>query len=291
MTIRDALRQGTDLLEGASVLAPRLTAEVLLSYAMKRERVYFIAHPDQVLSTLEWLHYGRYLWQRMEGRPTQYITKRQEFYGREFAVSPAVLIPRPETEHLVEAVLSVIGDAADVVDVGTGSGAIAVTLSLEAQRPVVAVDISADALTVARGNARRLGAAVRFVQGDLLSSFAHASLDLVVSNPPYISEADEPGLMREVREHEPRLALIGGPRGTEVYDRLIGQAEQVLRPGGWLLLELGYDSAPFVSERLQRWTEVTLIPDYAGIVRVCRARLGYPIQEAAPSSESSAGSK
>src|SRR5579884_1787816 len=131
MTVQTALLQGTKLLEDGAVAAPRLTAEVLLAHAMRRDRVYLFAHPEQELAEVEWLHYGRYLHERMKGRPTQYITKRQEFYGREFGVTPAVLIPRPETEHVVEVALKRISPGAAVVDVGTGSGAIAVTLALE----------------------------------------------------------------------------------------------------------------------------------------------------------------
>ena len=131
MTLQTALIQGTQLLEEASAAVPRLTAEVLLSHALKCERVYLYAHPEQELREVEWIHYGRYLHERMQGKPTQYITKRQEFYSREFRVTPDVLIPRPETEHVVEVALAVARDAGRILDVGTGSGALAVTLQLE----------------------------------------------------------------------------------------------------------------------------------------------------------------
>src|ERR1041384_4614393 len=131
MTVQTALLQGTKLLEDAGIAVPRLTAEVLLSHALHRERVYLFAHPEQELAEVEWLHYGRYLHERMQGKPTQYITRRQEFYGRDFRVTPDVLIPRPETEHVVETALEVAKGAARVLDVGTGSGALAVTLRME----------------------------------------------------------------------------------------------------------------------------------------------------------------
>src|SRR3954451_18039582 len=131
MTVQTALLQGTDLLEEAGIAVPRLTSEVLLAHALRRERVYLFAHPEHVLADLEWLHYGRYLHERLKGKPTQYITGRQEFYGRDFRVTKDVLIPRPETEHLIEAALEVGRSARTVVDIGTGSGAIAVTLELE----------------------------------------------------------------------------------------------------------------------------------------------------------------
>src|SRR3984957_2851707 len=142
MTIKTALLQGVALLEDAAVPVPRLTAEVLLSHALKCDRVYLYAHPEQELREVEWLHYGRYLHERMKGKPTQYITKRQEFYGRDFRVTPDVLIPRPETEHVVEAAMARIQPGDLVVDVGTGSGAIAITLALETSARVFAIDIS-----------------------------------------------------------------------------------------------------------------------------------------------------
>src|SRR5215475_10697253 len=131
MTVRTALLQGTELLERAGIAVPRLTAEVLLAHAMRAQRVYLFAHPEQELTEIQWLHYGRYLHERPKGKPTQYITRTQEFYGREFRVSPDVLIPRPETEHVVEVALEVARDARRVLDIGTGSGALAATLRLE----------------------------------------------------------------------------------------------------------------------------------------------------------------
>src|SRR3954469_6114219 len=166
MTARTALLQGTALLEEAGIAVPQLTAEVLLAHALRRERVYLFAHPEHELAEVEWLHYGRYLHERLRGKPTQYITKKQEFYGREFRVTPDVLIPRPETELLVETIL---GRARGLtIDIGTGSGAIAVTLALETGAPVVATDLSDQALIVARHNAVALGAPVQFIETDLL---------------------------------------------------------------------------------------------------------------------------
>src|SRR5580704_14434925 len=162
MTIKTALLQGVALLEDAAVPVPRLTAEVLLSHAMRCERVYLFAHPERELSEVEWLHYGRYLHERLQGRPTQYVTGRQEFYGREFRVTADVLIPRPETEHVVEVAMSVAANAGRLLDVGTGSGALAVTLQLETGASVFATDISPAAITVAMRNAVALDATVSF---------------------------------------------------------------------------------------------------------------------------------
>jgi release factor glutamine methyltransferase len=246
VTLHTALQQGAKLLEGAGVGAPRLTAEVLLCNALHVERAYLYAHPEQELREVEWIHYGRYLHERMLGKPTQYITKRQEFYGREFRVSKAVLIPRPETEHLVEAAIPFCRGT--VVDVGSGSGAIAVTLALETQARVIAVDLSGEALRLTMENAQRLGAKVSPVQSDLLAAFANDSIDLVVSNPPYIAESARESLQREVRDWEPALALFAGADGLDCYRRLIPEAFRVLRPGGHFALELGFDSLPAVKD-------------------------------------------
>jgi release factor glutamine methyltransferase len=270
MTVKTALQQGTALLEQGEVLAARLTAEVLLSHALGRERLYLFTYPEAELSQIAWLHYGRYLFERMKGKPTQYITGHQEFYGRDFIVSPSVLIPRPETEFVIEAALPHGGS---LVDVGCGSGAIAVTLSLEKKARMMATDISRDALNIARENARRLGACVDFVQCDLLSAFASRHLDVVVSNPPYIADRDRADMQREVRDYEPHVALFAGPTGAEVYERLIANARRVLKPGGHLILELGYDSLAAVKSFLdQGWTDIAIIDDLAGIPRVLSAR-------------------
>ena len=299
MNARTALLQGTELLEEAAIAVPRLTAEVLLSHALGRDRVYLFAHPEHELSQLEWLHYGRYLHERLNGKPTQYITRRQEFYGREFRVTPDVLIPRPETEHVVETALEVMsgvglparprtkpgqGSAPSrvragqeayptrILDIGTGSGALAVTLQLETGAACVATDISPAAARVAAGNTRRLGAHVNIVVCDLLSAVAPGSVDLVVSNPPYVPLSQREGLQREVRDYEPHTALFAGETGFEIYERIAADAPRVLRPGGWLVLELGFGTYDHVAGLLSDWSDVRLIPDLAGIPRVIAAR-------------------
>jgi release factor glutamine methyltransferase len=250
-----------------------LTAEVLLAHALRKDRVYLFGHSTDELSELGWIHFGRYLHQRMAGRPTQYITKKQEFYGRDFTVSPDVLIPRPETEHLVAAAIERVRPGDCLVDVGCGSGAIAVTIALESRARVWALDISPAALRVASENARQLGARVDFVGGDLLSCLAPRSLDLVVSNPPYVGLHEADGMQREVRDFEPHLALFGGETGHEIYARLVAQAREVLRPGGWLLLELGWKSLDAVSSMMEDgWADRTEVEDLAGFPRVLAAR-------------------
>lgn len=266
MTVQTARRQGRELLERAGVDVPALTADVLLGFAMRCERTYLFAHPEQELREVEWLHYGRYLHERMKGKPTQYVTKRQEFFGREFRVTPDVLIPRPETELLVEAVLA--EGCGVTVDVGVGSGAIAVTLSLEWKRTVIGVDLSAGAITVAQGNAGKLGASLDLLQMDLLTGFAEQSLDTVVSNPPYVPGRDKDMLAREVSDWEPHLALFAGEDGLDVYRRLIPQAEYSLRPGGLLAMEIGAGEAEAVCEMMRGWDNIRVMNDLAGIPRV-----------------------
>ncbi len=278
MTIRTALAQGSELLGREGIVEPRLTAEVLLGHAVHCDRTYFYAHPEQELREVEWLHYGRYLDERMRGKPTQYITKVQEFYGREFRVTPDVLIPRPETELLIEVVATLQNSGAgfslqrasarSVIDIGTGSGAIAITLSLELRCRIIATDLSSEALVLAKANAVKLGATVDFIEGDLLKCIADGVADIVVSNPPYVALADRETLQREVRDWEPSLALFGGQNGLCVYERLIPEAWRVLKPGGALALELGAGQSEAVSALVSTWSNIQLFPDLAGIPRV-----------------------
>jgi release factor glutamine methyltransferase len=274
LSIQTALLQGVKLLEEGAIGVPRLTAEVLLAHALGRERSYLYAHPEEPLSEVAWLHYGRYLHERLKGKPTQYITGRQEFYGREFRVTPDVLIPRPETEHLIEAAMARIRPYDSVLDVGTGSGAIGITLSLETRGRVNATDISVPALCVARENAKKMGAKVSFVAGDLTYAFSDRAFDLIASNPPYVPQTDHPALQREVRDYEPAVALFSGPTGLEIYEKLAADAQRVLRPGGWLVVELGYNSLEPVQEMLRTgWSEISVEHDLAGLPRVLAAKL------------------
>jgi release factor glutamine methyltransferase len=273
MTIQTALQQGARLLEEAGIPAPRLTAEVLLGHALGRERVYLYGHPEEELGPNPWLHYGRYLHERLKGKPTQYITGRQEFYGREFRVSPAALIPRPETEHVVEIALRLAPGARRVLDIGAGSGALAVTLALETGAAAWGTDISAAAVAVAAENARRLGAKAHFVVCDVCEAIAAHSMDVVVSNPPYVPLSAREGLQREVRDWEPDVALFAGEAGLDVYARIVAGAPRVLVSGGWLILELGFGTLDAVKQLLHGWANVHVEPDLAGIPRVIAARV------------------
>ena len=276
LTVQTALQQGTKLFAEERVSAPRLTAEVLLAYALHRDRTFLYSHPEHELTEIEWLHYGRYLHERLNGKPTQYITRTQEFYGRPFHVTPDVLIPRPETEHVIQAALALGKTERRFLDVGCGSGAIAVTLQLETGAEVWATDISLAALRIAHGNATRLGARVFLLACDLDSAIADRSIDVLVSNPPYVPSAELAGLSREVRDHEPHLALSSGPTGFEIYERLIAGAHRVLRPGGHLVMELGYNSSDRVLELLDGGFEnIRLTADLAGIPRVVSCQLPH----------------
>jgi release factor glutamine methyltransferase len=274
MTLATALRQGEELLDREGIRPARLTAEILLAHAVGSGRSHLYSHPEEELTHIQWIHFGRYLRERLAGRPTQYITGKQEFYGREFRVTPAVLIPRPETEHVVETALAQGGGAGTIVDVGTGSGAIAVTLALEMAGRVTATDVSGAALEVAVGNARRLAAEVRFIRCDLVAALAARSAGLLVSNPPYVPSSRLATLQREVRDYEPRTALCGGESGLHFYARLVSEAERVLRPGGWLVVELGMGQLEAVRGMLsERWSRQRVTEDLAGLPRVLAARL------------------
>jgi release factor glutamine methyltransferase len=261
MTLRTALAQGTKLLEDGSIDAPRLTAEVLLAHSLRVDRIYLTAHAGDELSEVGWIHFGRYLHQRLCRVPTQYITHRQEFYGRDFHVEPGVLIPRPETELLIEAVLPLIRPSMRVLDIGTGSGCIAVTIARETSARVYASDISIEALRVARRNG-----VVNGVVCDLGSAFASGSFDVVVSNPPYVPAGD--ALAPEVRDNEPALALFSGADGLDAIRRLIPEARRLLRPGGVLVFEFGYGQSESIRALLP---DATITPDLAGIDRVALA--------------------
>jgi release factor glutamine methyltransferase len=281
VTAADAIRQAIGLLERGAVPAPRLTAEVLLAHALRRDRTWLYAHPEHILSELEWLHFGRYLHERIQGRPTQYITKTQEWYGRPFLVTPAVLIPRPETELLVELSLDLLSRAERplVVDVGTGTGCIALSLAHERRDAEVhATDVSGPALRVARQNARRLALErrVTFHEGDLLEPVAGLEVHLIASNPPYVDPSEREQLAPEVRDHEPALALFPPGDALAIYRRLVPAAARALRPGGALAVEIAPALPEAVSALFREagFLEPRVHEDLAGRPRVVRARLG-----------------
>ncbi len=300
MDVRSALKEGIARLRDGGISAFTLTAEVLLMHATGRDRAWLFAHPEEVLDAEVARKYFAAIERRVAGEPTQYITGKQEFWGLEFEVAAPVLIPRPETEHVMEAVLARLGERGlkidmktgapretmYVADVGTGSGCLAVALAYDLPHAkVYATDISAPALDIARRNADRNGVAdrVTFIEGDLLKPFLTAAngnawprdFDVIVSNPPYIGLEEEATLEREVREHEPHSALFAGVTGLELYGPLVEQAGALLKDRGILALELGHDSADYVRDLFDKqsgWTNVAVTIDLAGIPRVLAAQ-------------------
>ncbi len=261
LNLRQALTQAVAILNKGGVDSPSLTAEVLLAHAIGQPRIYLFAHPEERLTEVAWIHYGRWLHERVQGKPTQYITRRQEFWGREFEVGPSVLIPRPETEHVIERALEAGSPHGPVIDVGTGSGCIAITLALEWGRTVFAVDIGP--LDTAKRNAAKHAAPVEFFKGDLLT--AVRGVAMVVANPPYIPEGDS--LPREVGDWEPARALFAGADGLEIWRRLIDQVP----PGCHLIGEID-SRADMRSLFGSDWDDVEIREDLAGRPRVVSAR-------------------
>jgi len=314
--LKDALASALSRLTAESVPSPRMNAELLLMFTLGCDRAYLYAHPERELTAAEEARYETALGERARGVPAQYITGHQEFWGMDLIVSPAVLIPRPETEHVVEVTLKLaadlgaqalsagaperlklvspsqligtaeaapspsmhksgLGQTLRIVDVGTGSGCIALALAKELPHAEIhATDISASALEIARANASRhqLAERVRFHQADLLAGFAPESVDFVASNPPYVGTTEEDQVQLEVRKFEPRMAVFAGATGLEVIERLVPQARAVLRPGGWLVIEISASIADGVHHLLRDWRGVSVTNDLQGIPRVASAR-------------------
>ena len=309
--VRSILKQGLAQLRDAHVPSYTLAAELLLLHILVRDRTWLYAHPEEQVSTADAERFFALIARRAAGEPTQHLTGKQEFWGLEFEVTPDVLIPRPETEHVIEVALdrlsvrelragrkqTLMGDGLQIADIGTGSGCIAIALAKKLPAAAIyATDISSAALAVARRNAARHSVSdrMRFLECNLLESLPartegnpvpsaelgsrvteHASrfFDLIASNPPYIGRREAAALMREVRDHEPKIALYGGEEGYEFYAGLIAQAAAHLKPGGILVLELGHNSLPAVQPLLEApaWTNVGTTNDLAGIPRVLAA--------------------
>jgi release factor glutamine methyltransferase len=280
--LKAALVSAISRLTADQVPSPRMNAELLLMFTLSCDRAYLYAHPEHDLTENENARYEAALAERTRGVPAQYITGHQEFWGMDFIVTPAVLIPRPETEHVVEAVLAVVrgqesdsrGSPIRTADVGTGSGCIAIALAKELREAEIhATDISSAALEIARANAARhqLEHRVRFQETDLLAGVG-SEFDVIVSNPPYVGEAEADQVPLEVRKYEPRNAVFGGPTGTEVIARLIPQARAALKPQGWLVMEISGTIADRMKALLRDWEQVEIQPDLQSIPRVVLAR-------------------
>lgn len=269
MTLRTAIAQ-------ASTLITQRDAETLALHLLRQPRAWLLAHPEAELTEQQSAALLALAHRRAAGEPLQYLTGVQEFYGLALRVTPAVLIPRPETEHLVEAVLTwcqLQQKPLRLLDVGTGSGAIALALAAnEPSAEILATDISLDALEIARDNALRLGLGdrVRVLHSDLLPP-DEDPFDAIVSNPPYIPSLDAPTLQREVLDHEPHTALFAGADGLDIYRRLIPAARSTLRESGLLALEIGFGQQAALIHLLAGWNNIRFVNDYAGIPRVALA--------------------
>jgi release factor glutamine methyltransferase len=297
LSLFTALRDGIAQLERETVPSAGLAAELLLMHAIGRDRTWIYAHPEAELNSAQREQYFSLIARRASGEPTQHLTEHQEFWGLDFEVSPSVLIPRPETEHLIEVALERLGITNEmgaqrrnekfrIADVGTGSGCIAISLARELPyASIIATDISVAALDVARRNAARHGVSdrVELLECNLLDALFYQSpatghqsspiFDLIVSNPPYIGRWEAASLAREVREHEPEAALYGGELGTEFYAPVLTQAAALLKPGGLLVVELGHTSTAHVANLLasSEWASVLIANDLAGIPRIASA--------------------
>lgn len=298
-SVRALLKFGIAQLRDAHVPSFTLAAELLLLHVLGRHRTWLYTHPEESVSEAIAERFQALIARRAAGEPTQYLTGKQEFWGLEFSVTPDVLIPRPETEHVIEVALDRLalreiragrpqttsGEGFLIADIGTGSGCLAIALAKELPgAKIMATDISSKALELARCNAMRHNVANRidFVESNLLECLGvsplttrHSPLlfDVIVSNPPYVGRRETQTLPIEVRKHEPESALFGGEEGYELYEGLISQAARKLKPGGILVLELGHNSLPAVRPLLDapNWANVGVTNDLASIPRVISA--------------------
>ena len=276
ISIADAISEATQTLRQGGVPDPRREAGSLLQQVIDRDRTFIITHSDALITAEEQRSFREYVARRAEGEPLQYITGRQAFFGLDFEVTKDVLIPRPETELLVETALRLFDEEAPrICDIGTGSGCIAVSLLHDNRRATaVGIDLSVEAIQVARRNALRHSVAARisFVVADCFSALSSGRplFDLVVSNPPYVAASALDGLQREVRDHEPRLALTPGVDGLTIIRRLLVDSGAFLKAGGHLLMEIGFDQGEAVERLIDRtrWKFLDVNKDLQGIPRV-----------------------
>jgi release factor glutamine methyltransferase len=281
LTLAEAIQKAEQVLSAHGVPNARLDAEVLLRDALGRDRAWLLAHIQDGIDDEQRRTFERTIERRAQREPLQYITGKQEFWGLEFTVTPDVLIPRPETELIVETVLGSLPDRGrplTIVDLCTGSGCIAVSLARELKSArIFATDTSAKALDVARENAHRHGVAgrIRFLEGDLFAPLEEldiaAQVDMIVSNPPYVPQGFGSVLQPEVRDYEPAMALFAGRDGTEIHQRIIGQAPSFLKRGGLLIMEMGIGQAGALGRMVRDsgvYDSLRVLKDLAGIERV-----------------------
>ncbi len=285
MTFIEAINRAASQLTAVGVSTARLDAEVLLRHAINGDRAWLLAHMQEELADDPRKAFEQAVERRGRREPLQYITGRQEFWGIEFVVTPDVLIPRPETELIIESALRSVKDRNKplrIIDLCTGSGCIAVSLAKELpQARTLATDTSPQAISIARGNARRQDVAdrIRFFEGDLFGPLEeldiHGQVDIIVSNPPYVSSGDFSALQPEVRDYEPKTALLAGPDGTQVQRRIIHEASRFLIKHGLLIMEMGLGQAGPLSHLIRQrkdYGSLEILKDLAGIDRVIIAK-------------------
>lgn len=270
----ELVQLGHNSLKNAGVDDPKLTSALLLAEALGKDRVYLLAHDRDEVDPEVYRRFLLFIERRSQGEPLQYITGRQQFYGLDFHVTPAVLIPRPETELIVELALKYATPSAQILDLGTGSGCIAVTLAkLLPNAHLTALDISVEAVAVARRNAHAHAVLDRvdFVVSDLCSALS-GRYSIICSNPPYVAPKDAQTLAREVREYEPHLALFAPQDGLEMISRVFAEAAKVASAQAYLLMEIGYGQAQHIERLAADWVVVEIVPDLQGIPRTVVAR-------------------
>lgn len=280
MTIAECLKEAAGTLRSAGVAQPERESASLLMFALDRDRTFLISHNEYELTATEKRSFEGYISRRSSREPFQHIVGKQEFYGLDFEVSPDVLIPRPETELLVETAIDILRDSEypRFCEIGTGSGCITVSVLHELKNArAVAVDISGGAIKVARRNARSNGVfeRIEFVVSDVFSAIAEQKFDAILSNPPYIPAADISTLQPEVRDFDPVIALTDGGDGLSIINRIVVESPKFLVSGGFLLLEIGFGQAENVADMFDKmvWHDVRFLPDLQGIRRVVLAQI------------------
>jgi len=280
MTVAEGLRDGAKLLQENSIAEPESEAVLLMGHALKRDRAFIYAHPEYRLSAVESILFQAVIRRRSSHEPFQYITGRQEFYGLEFYVTPDVLIPRPETEILVEAAIKQFREQEQFkfLEVGIGSGCISVSILANIPRATaLGSDVSYKALVVAGNNAEanRVSDRLELQISNVYESVDDREFDLIVSNPPYVADPDLPALQREVRDFEPKTALSGGPDGLDIVRRIIAGAPKLLKTNGMLMMEIGWDQSERVSKIFDAgsWKSIEMLPDLQGIPRIVVAKI------------------
>lgn len=279
--IFEHLNNAAKILQSSGIEQPRREAASLLAFALEKDKAFLIAHPEYVLTNVEEIRFRGFLKRRASREPFQYITGKQEFYGLDFLVTSDVLIPRPETELIVEAAIKILQDkkGARFCEVGVGSGCISVSILHEIKSAsAIGFDISNKALEVAKKNAatHRVLERLELKVSNVFEALKDEKFDLIVSNPPYISSEETKNLQAEVRDFEPLMALTDGGDGVSIIERIITGAPTFLKDGGFLLLEIGFAQASRVSAMFspQIWKDIDILPDLQGIARMVKAQTG-----------------